>query len=230
MRTSRALKKVGGLLGLVGTLLVQTGCQTVSDGVSSAYRSAYYATVEKFGVHKRDILKKKVTQARDEQKEAGEEFKDALTKLREIYAFDGGELDKRYRELNAKYETAAETAATVKERITSVETVAADLFSEWEAELEEIKTMSLKVKSKKLLIDTRSRYQTMVASLKKAEANMGPVLEKFKEHVIFLKHNLNAAAIASLKGEALNIQGEIGKLIDDMNASIKSADEFIQTL
>jgi hypothetical protein len=230
MPDSWTSKHIGLMLGLLSVAFLQTGCQTVGDAASSAYRSAYYATVEKFGVHKRDILKKKVTQARDEQKEAGEEFKDALTTLREIYAFDGGELDQRYRELNSKYESAAEIAGTVKERIDSVETVATDLFGEWEAELEEIKTMSLKVKSKKLLIDTRSRYTTMVAALKKAESNMGPVLQKFKEHVIFLKHNLNAAAIASLKGEALNIQGEIGKLIDEMNVSIKIVDEFIQTL
>ncbi|MBG90102.1 MAG: DNA repair protein [Verrucomicrobiales bacterium] len=230
MRVSHALRQLFLIAVLSSIVVSQTGCQTVSDAASSAYRSAYYATVGTFGVHKRDILKKKVTQARDEQKETGEEFKDALTKLREIYSYDGGELGKQYKELNSKYESAAETAATVKDRIESVETVANDLFKEWESELEEIKTMSLKVKSKKLLVDTRGRYQTMVSSLKKAETSMGPVLQKFKEHVTFLKHNLNAAAIASLKGEALNIQGEIGKLIDDMNASIKSADDFIKTL
>lgn len=227
MRDLRLVPKVC-FLGLL--LVLPSGCQTVGDAAKSAYRSAYYATVGTFGVQKRDILKKKVIQARDEQSEAEEEFKDALTKLKEIYAFDGGDLEKQYSQLKSKYEGAADSAADVKSRIQSIETVAGDLFKEWEKELEEMSTVSLKVKSKKMLIDTQQRYGTMLNALKKAEASMGPVLKKFKDHVTFLKHNLNAAAIASLKGEAMNIQGDITSLIQEMNASIKTANAFIDSL
>src|SRR5688572_15287263 len=45
------------------------GCQT-----------AYYKTMETFGVHKRDILKDNVEDARNEQEKAAEQFKDALTR------------------------------------------------------------------------------------------------------------------------------------------------------
>jgi hypothetical protein len=215
---------------LAAALLLPSGCTTVGNAAKSAYRSAYYATVETFGVHKRDILKKKVVQARDDQREAEEEFKDALTRLREVYSVDGGELEKQYDKLKGQYDAAEEKAADVKARIVSIETVAGDLFKEWEAELEEIKTVKLKVASKKKLIETRARYTELVGALKKSESGMTSVLEKFKEHVLFLKHNLNAVAIASLKGEAVNIQDEIGKLINDMQASIKIADQLISDL
>jgi hypothetical protein len=59
---------------------------------------------------------------------------------------------------------------------------------------------------------------------------MAPVLTQFKDYVLYLKHNLNAQAIASLKGEATNIQAEISKLIAQMNQSIAKADEFVKTL
>jgi hypothetical protein len=59
---------------------------------------------------------------------------------------------------------------------------------------------------------------------------MDPVLAQLKDHVLFLKHNLNAQAIASLKGEAASIQTEITRLLKDMNASIAKADEFINSL
>ena len=218
------------LLSLSVLVVLATGCQTVGDAAKSAYRSADYATVGTFGVEKRDILKKKVVQARDEQTDAEEDFQDALTKLKEIYAFDGGNLEKQYNQLKSKYASAAGSAADVKSRIQSIETVAGDLFKEWEQEVEEMSTVNLKVKSKKMLLDTRQRYGTMVNALKKAEVSMGPVLKKFKDHVTFLKHNLNAAAIASLKGEAMNIQGDITSLIAEMNASIKTANAFIDSL
>lgn len=211
-------------------VILPSGCSTVGSAAKSAYRSAYYATVETFGVHKRDILKKKVVQARDDQREAEEEFKDALTRLREVYSINGGDLEKQYDKLNSQYETAEEKAGDVKSRIDSIETVAGDLFREWETELEQIKTVKLKVASKKKLIETRQRYDELVGALKKSESGMVSVLEKFKEHVLFLKHNLNAVAIASLKGEAVNIQDEIARLITDMQASIKIADQLISEL
>ncbi len=57
---------------------------------------------------------------------------------------------------------------------------------------------------------------------------MAPVLTQFNDYVLYLKHNLNAQAIASLKGEATNIQNEISRLIDSMNRSIARADEFVK--
>jgi hypothetical protein len=45
-----------------------------------------------------------------------------------------------------------------------------------------------------------------------------------------LKHNLNAAAIGSLRGEASRIESQIQTLIAEMNTSIAEADAFIKTL
>ena len=55
-------------------------------------------------------------------------------------------------------------------------------------------------------------------------------MNRLHDQVLYLKHNLNAAAIASLKGETLNIQAEITRLLQDMNAAIAQADSFINTL
>ena len=59
---------------------------------------------------------------------------------------------------------------------------------------------------------------------------MEPVLKQLKEQVLYLKHNLNAAAIGSLRGEATSIQNDIGRLLGQMNTAIAQADEFIKTL
>jgi hypothetical protein len=196
----------------------------------SGCKSAYYATYEKFGVYKRDLLKKYVVAARDDQQKASEQFKDALTKLKEVYAFDGGNLEKSYRELDSEYKQSADRATAVRKRIADVETVGTDLFKEWEAEIKQITTPSLADGSRRQLHETRAKFDLMLGALKKAERSMDPVLTKLHDQVLYLKHNLNAAAIASLRGEATNIQAEISNLITDMNASIAKADEFIKTM
>jgi hypothetical protein len=59
---------------------------------------------------------------------------------------------------------------------------------------------------------------------------MQPVLNTFQDQVLFLKHNLNARAVASLREEFGAIENDIVALIKDMEASIAKADEFIEDL
>jgi hypothetical protein len=207
-----------GIAFLTVTLLV-VGC-----------RNAMYSAYEKVGVYKRDLLKKRVIAARDEEKEAGEQFKDALTKLRELYGNQNTPLEKTYDQLKGEFDDSNSRAEAVHKRVRDVETVAADLFREWESEIKQISTESMRSSSREQLRQTRQRYEEMHLSLKRAEESMDPVLTKFRDHVLFLKHNLNAQAIASLKGEAVSIQNDIARLIEDMNRSIQRADEFIKQM
>lgn len=196
-----------------------TGCQT-----------AYYATMEKFGYEKRDLLKRAVEAARGEQKEAQQEFKDALTRLKEMYAFQGGDLEKKYVKLKADFDSCDSQAKAVQKRIKDMDRVATDLFAEWDKEITQISNPGLAADSRRKLAETRSRYTQLSASLTQSETSMEPVLRSFKDHVLYLKHNLNAQAIGSLKGEAASIQADIERLITQMNGSIAEADAFIKTL
>ncbi len=207
------------LPALVVLLLALTSCKSV-----------YYGAYEKFGVYKRDLLKKRVVAARDEQQAASVEFKDALTRLKELTKFDGGKLEARYRQLQGDYDDCAKRVEAVRSRIRDVESVAEDLFTEWEKEIKQIGTDSLRANSRRQLADTRIRYDEMIAALKKAEATMPPVLAKFHDYVLALKHTLNAAAISSLQGESAVIQADITRLIGDMTNSIARADEFLKGL
>ncbi len=200
-------------------LLCLTGC-----------RSTYYATWEKFGKHKRDLLKDNVQKARDDQQEAAEQFKDALTRLKELYGFKGGDLEKIYNRLNSDYERSRDLAETVRERIRKVEQVSADLFKEWDQEIGSIQSPTLRASSREKLAETRAKYQSLHAAMKRAERSMEPVLSQFKDQVLYLKHNLNAQAIGALKGEVTDIEQEIGKLIKEMNTAIAEADSFVKTL
>lgn len=213
------MKRTFTIAALLALFVTITGC-----------RHAVYSTYEKFGVYKRDLLKKRVIAARNEEKEAGEQFKDALTRLKELYNFQGGDLEKSYNKLQGEYDDSKARADAVHRRIREMETVANDLFAEWEREIRDISSEALRANSRDQLRQTRARYEDMHAALKRAERSMDPVLVKLRDHVLYLKHNLNAQAIASLKGESVAIQNDIARLIDDMNASIQQADAFIKEM
>jgi hypothetical protein len=59
---------------------------------------------------------------------------------------------------------------------------------------------------------------------------MDPVLRNLRDYVLYLKHNLNAQAVSSLKNEVTDIETEVSSLIADMNRSIREADAFVKTM
>ena len=196
----------------------------------TACSSLYYSAWEKLGYEKRDLLKSAVKKARGEQKEAGEQFQDALTQLKKLTNYNGGSLESAYNRFKGEYEDCESQADQVRRQIREVDTVARDLFREWEGEIRQYQNASLAADSRRKLTETRSRFEPLSRSLHAAEATMDPVLRQFHDQVLYLKHNLNAAAIGSLRGTADNIQSDIQRLLDQMNRSIAEADRFIQTL
>jgi len=192
--------------------------------------SAYYKTMESFGVEKRDILVDRVEEARDAQDSASEQFASALEQFRATVEVDGGDLEDIYDRLDTEYEGSKAEAERVSDRIDAVEDVAGDLFGEWELELEQYSRADMRRNSAKLLKDTRSRYDKLMASMRRAERSMEPVLEAFHDQVLFLKHNLNARAIGALRNELDSIERDTANLIAQMQKAIAEANDFIDSM
>jgi hypothetical protein len=191
-------------------------------------QKTYYAVWEKLGKEKRHLLKDQVQKARTDQQKASEEFKDVLTRVKELYGFKGGDLEKVYNKLRDDYEKCEKRKDKVEKRIDQVEQIASDLFKEWENEIKEITHKRFKAKSKQALKDTRDRYARLNEAMVKAKSKMEPVLGQLRNYVLYLKHNLNAQAIGALKKEVEDIEVEVGSLIDDIAESINEADDFLK--
>jgi hypothetical protein len=207
---------------LVASLLVPLstgGCQTT--------RTAYYNAWEKMGYAKRERLVDNVKAARQEQVDAKQQFATALEQFKSVVNFQGGDLEALYNKLDKEYKRCDSEAGSVRSKIQSVKNVATALFDEWKGEIGQMKDASLQGKSQQLYDQTQGNYKEMISRMDAAAASMTPVLEKFHDRVLFIKANLNAQAIASLKGTEVELGGDIDKLIKDMNASIAEADRFI---
>lgn len=200
-------------------VVLLAGCQTVQ-----------YQALEAVGIEKRGILEARVEAASEAQDETGEQFETTLERFRSVVEFDGGDLERAYRRLNREYERSVDRAGEVSERIEAVERVAEDLFEEWEQELEAYSSADLRTRSRDLLEQTRTRYASMIAAMRRAEATIDPVLQTFEDQVLFLKHNLNSMAVDSIRGELGAIESETESLLAAMRESIAEADRFIETL
>ncbi len=204
---------------LILIILSLTGCA-----------SAYYGTMEKVGVHKRDILVDRVESTRDAQTDAQEQFKSALDQFASVIQLKDTDLKQAYEKLNDEYEESESAAQEVSERIENVESVADALFDEWQEELNLYQNQTLKAASSRKLTETKKRYREMLKTMQRAESSMQPVLNTFRDNVLYLKHNLNAQAIGALRSEFSSLKADISRLIEKMNLSIEHSTKFIQSL
>ena len=198
------------------------GCQTT--------RTAYYNAWEKMGYAKRERLVDNVKAARQEQVDAKQQFATALEQFKSVVNFQGGDLEKLYNKLEKEYKRCDSEAGSVRSKIQSVKNVATALFDEWKGEIGQMKDASLRGKSEQLYDQTQNNYKEMITRMDAAAATMQPVLDRFHDRVLFLKANLNAQAIASLKGTEVELGGDIDRLMQEMQRSIDEADQFIKGL
>jgi len=215
----RPLRSAALLAALAALTLTAAGCQSV-----------YYDAMELVGSEKRDLLRSELIAMVSDQEDAEEAFVDALTRIKALTGFDGDDLESEYDGLRDAYEDAADAVSDIDDRMDEIETVSADLFEEWEGEVAEIESANLKQKSRTLLRDTRSKYDRMHRSLVTTRGSMDPVLAVLKDHVLFLKANLNAAAIGSIGDEMANIESEIEDLKRSIQQSIAEAERFLEAM
>lgn len=206
------------LLAITATISI-SGCE-----------STYYNAMEKVGVHKRDILVDRVGEAKEAQKDAQKQFKDALSEFRSVVSFEGGDLESHYNRLNSEFEDSETTAQDLTSRIDKVESVAEALFDEWQDELKLYTNDRLRSDSANKLQATKRQYTSLIKSMRRAEKSVDPVLNALRDNVLYLKHNLNASAIGALKGELAGIDRDVQQLLGAMETAINESDAFIKQL
>ena len=203
----------------------------IASLLNKRLRSTYYQSRESLlGHHKRDIVVVKVDQACEGLKESRDQFVDALEKFKSIAKQDDSPLELRYQQLKRRYDICRSKADQVGQRIKAIEEVSEALFNEWEAELELYSSRSLRARSQQQLKKSRQQYGRLLKALQIAESRMHPVLAAFQDQVLFLKHNLNAHAIAALRHEFIEMGVDISRLIDIMEKTITEASQFVSVL
>jgi hypothetical protein len=195
---------------------------------ASGCKSAYYGAMEKVGIDKREIMVDRVAGAREAQDQAKETIKSTLEQFAAVVEIKSGDLEKTYNKFDKLFKETEADVNEVHSRIASIESVSGALFKEWKAEIKTYNNAELRKQSEAQLKASQARYEQMIKAMKTASAQMDPVLTAFRDQVLFLKHNLNSAAISSIQGEVVKIQGDVNRLIADMEKAIAEADSFIK--
>ena len=203
---------------LVVTLLL-VGCE-----------SAYYKAMRTLGKEKRDILVQRIKDAKNDQDQTRQKLQTTMESFQALTGFQGGSLEKSYQRLNSDYESASSQAAKLHDKIQSIDQVSNDLFKEWQGEISAMDNGKLKSQDTIMLRNAKTRQATYMRAMRRTEDQITPVFKAFHDQVLFLKHNLNARAIGSLKNTSAGLQSDVAGLVQSIDASSQEADKLISSL
>jgi hypothetical protein len=208
---------------LVGVVLLGAASSAGCDRL-------YYKAMKRVGFEKRDILVKRVKEARESQVKAQADLKTAMERLKEIVEIEGGDLDKTHDRLNQELQRSEDRARDVRDRVKGVRDVSRDLFKEWQDELGKYSDRTLRAESERELRETRRRTEALVARMEQVEKKIEPVLRPLRDRVLFLKHNLNARALGALSKELVAVSHDVDALLVDMQQAIGEADAYLKVM
>jgi chromosome segregation ATPase len=228
MPLSGAIAKMTQLSG--NLQIVRVGCVCVLLLALTGCASVQYSALEKVGIHKRDILVDRVEDARDAQSETREQLVSAYEELTALIGFEGGELEEKYKRLSKEVERSRDATADLDEHLSDIDRVSEDLFEEWESELDLYSSAALRSDQEQKLKLARRQFATMRERMQAARDRVDPVMAVLSDNVLFLKHSLNAQALAALRGQASVLEGQVDALIRDMQVAIEEADAFISRM
>lgn len=207
---------VNSLVPLLPALgLTLSGCQSV-----------YYEAMEKMGTHKRDILVDRVEDGKEAQEEARAQFSSAFDEFLAVSKVVG-DLKAAYDRIQDSFDRSEKRAEAVWDRIDSIKSVSKALFREWEKELDAYTNQDLRQSSEDQMNQTRIQYLKLIGTMETAAEKMNPVLDAFRDQTLYLKHNLNAQAIAALNRTSMGLRDDVDLLIQQMSVSIDEANAFI---
>ena len=206
-------------LSLIVFALLLSGCH-----------STYYKAMRTLGKEKRDILVQRIKDAKKDQDQTKQKLQTTMESFQALTGFKGGSLEKSYKRLNSDYESAASQADKLHDKIQSIDQVSNDLFKEWQGEINAMDNGKLKSQDSVMLRNAKTRQATYMRAMRRTEDQIAPVLKAFHDQVLFLKHNLNARAVGSLKNTSAGLQSDVAGLVQSIDASSQEADKLIASL
>ena len=101
------------------------------------------------------------------------------------------------------------------------------MFRNWEKELDAYTNQDLRQSGEDQMKQTHIQYLKLIGTMEIAAEKMNPVLDVFRDQTLYLKHNLNAQAIAALNQTLMRLCDDIDLLIQQMSVAIDEGSTFI---
>jgi Protein of unknown function (DUF2959) len=181
------------------------------------------------GVDRVDALLTKVEGVQVEAALSKERAHEALTEL--LAAVDpdfAGDPASTHARLAEKVAASTEQAERFADGVAPMKDLGAQVFSAWTADLENFGSATLRRNSQTRLEETRARFDEIIARTVAVQLAYDAFNRELADHVLYLEHDFNAAAVAALEPEIAALGSQAVELDRRLIACIGAADAYVQ--
>jgi chromosome segregation ATPase len=179
------------------------------------------------GVNQTEALIKKGEQTVKAVTEARGQLEKTLANYNTIV--DGKAVDPKgsYKDLGKAVKDSEDRVADVTKRREEMDAEAGKLFDSWKASTDAISSPDLKKKSQQRLEETEGRYGRIATAGKDARSEYDAFLGGLKDQITFMGHDLNPAALTSLKPDAAKLNDRATQMFKKIDGASAAANASI---
>jgi len=159
----------------------------------------------------------------------------AKQKTRQVYATMNSLLAKEYqtepgqayRAFVGSLDESERHSEQLKSSVRAMRTAAQTVFEQWDVDLAQIASVTLRERSEARLEATRQRYQALFAAVRGAEVSYDGFHRSMRDLSLFLAHDLNKQAVAEVREDARRIADLVEDLDGRFERSLQAASRYL---
>jgi hypothetical protein len=133
-----------------------------------------------------------------------------------------------YAEFSTAVDQSSAQLAALKAGIESMQRSADPVFKKWASDLDAFASLDMRLKSQQRLMETRKRYDAIVASLEPALVAYDGFDKRMRDYATFLAHDFNEASVAALRGDDHTVHEMVATLDARFGVCQQAAREYVQ--
>ncbi len=122
-----------------------------------------------------------------------------------------------------------EQAETLRGATGPMQDAAADVFQRWTKDMEAFGNSRMRQRSQARLDETRTRFQAIVGAAQTAQIALDAFHDELQDHALFLRHDLNAASVASIRTDVRELTDQSKALDQRLDATVAAANAYVES-
>lgn len=154
----------------------------------------------------------------------------AVQALQKVTAPDfEGDAVKAHDELVDVIESSEDQANDLRKSIEKMQAAAEPVFDQWTKDLEAFSNPEMRQRSQVRLAASRERYDAVVAAVEPVLVEYEAINETLRDHILFLSHDLNPEAMATIQEDVKKVAKEASDLDGVFNSGRAAARAYVES-
>lgn len=132
-----------------------------------------------------------------------------------------------YSRFIAALEESETQAEALRAAVTPMKASAEPVFDQWEKDLAQFASPSMRSKSESRMQRTKDRYEDVVRSVDPAQTALDSLNRSLRDHALFLSSDFNAHSIALIREDVSDLTGVADDLSGRFDLCLDAAQEYV---